>query len=289
MNHLEETHGWLHRGPVCLYFFSTVFDYLYFCIYWRFCFFFNKQGFVSLKHEDDKTIAFERAELLFLFNFHPQKSFPDYRVGVEIPGSYKILLNSDDPNFGGFNRIDASVIHHTFPEEFNGRKNSVLVGIVTCFCLKSNSLTFNHIYLKFKLKLFTIILWYMLYIDILLVFANRKLKFLKFFQVYLPSRTCLILGKYWENLAQNTVPTSLRMTKIFFLYHFFYISLLNLCKCFFWLWCVVYLSLLSSPKYIIYVFVNFYILFIYVFWFFFFFSQGWFLFLLFLWSSIHTT
>jgi 1,4-alpha-glucan branching enzyme len=37
-------------------------------------------GYVSCKHEDDKTVAFERAGVLFVFNFHPTKSFTDYRV-----------------------------------------------------------------------------------------------------------------------------------------------------------------------------------------------------------------
>lgn len=87
-----------------------------------------------MKHEDDKIIAFERAELLFLFNFHPHKSFPDYRIGVELPGDYKVLLNSDDPKFGGFNRIDVSVTHVTSTEGAHGRKHSLLV-IQTKFSL----------------------------------------------------------------------------------------------------------------------------------------------------------
>lgn len=37
---------------------------------------------VSLSHEDDKIIVFERGPLLFIFNFHPTKSFKDYRVGT---------------------------------------------------------------------------------------------------------------------------------------------------------------------------------------------------------------
>lgn len=89
------------------------------------------QGYVSCKHEDDKVIAFERAGLLFLFNFHPVKSFTDYRIGVEMPGAYKVILNSDDPAFGGFKRIDCSVEHHTFGEGFNGRRHSLMVS----YCL----------------------------------------------------------------------------------------------------------------------------------------------------------
>ncbi|KAH7934901.1 hypothetical protein HPB52_001973 [Rhipicephalus sanguineus] len=45
-------------------------------------------GYVSWKHEDDKVIAFERAGVLFVLNFHPFKSFSDYEIGIETPGKY---------------------------------------------------------------------------------------------------------------------------------------------------------------------------------------------------------
>lgn len=83
------------------------------------------QAYVSLKHEGDKVIAFERASLLFVFNFHPTQSFTDYRIGVEEPGTYKIVLSSDDKEYGGFDRIDTSVEAHTTPGPWNGRKNYV--------------------------------------------------------------------------------------------------------------------------------------------------------------------
>jgi len=31
--------------------------------------------YITLKHEEDKVIVFEKANLLFAFNFHPTKSF----------------------------------------------------------------------------------------------------------------------------------------------------------------------------------------------------------------------
>ncbi len=43
-------------------------------------------AFISLKNQADKTIVFERAGLLFIFNFHPTASYTEYRVGVETPG-----------------------------------------------------------------------------------------------------------------------------------------------------------------------------------------------------------
>ena len=50
-----------------------------------FLIFFSKTRFrfVSWKHEDDKVIVFERAGLVFVFNFHTHKSFSDYKVSYE--------------------------------------------------------------------------------------------------------------------------------------------------------------------------------------------------------------
>lgn len=42
---------------------------------------------VALKHEDDKVISFERAGLVWIFNFHPHKSYSDYRIPVNEPGT----------------------------------------------------------------------------------------------------------------------------------------------------------------------------------------------------------
>ena len=42
----------------------------------------SEHQFVSLAHEEDKVIVFEKGILLFVFNFHPTKSFTDYKVGT---------------------------------------------------------------------------------------------------------------------------------------------------------------------------------------------------------------
>jgi 1,4-alpha-glucan branching enzyme len=89
----------------------------------------DDSGYVSWKHQDDKVVAFERAGCLFVFNFHPSKSYTDYKLGVEKPGDYKIILDSDDPEFGGHNRLDHSVSHLTRPDGWAGRRNSLMVYI----------------------------------------------------------------------------------------------------------------------------------------------------------------
>ncbi|KAG0374682.1 alpha-1,4-glucan branching enzyme [Mortierella sp. AD032] len=65
----------------------------------------SPQAFVSLKHEGDKVLVFDRAGAVFIFNFHPTKSFTDYRVGVPNAGQYRIALNTDQPRFGGHDRV----------------------------------------------------------------------------------------------------------------------------------------------------------------------------------------
>ena len=47
------------------------------------------------EHNDDKVLIFQRAGLIFAFNFHPQRSFPDYAFPADA-GRYRIVLDSDD-------------------------------------------------------------------------------------------------------------------------------------------------------------------------------------------------
>ncbi|XP_037888240.1 1,4-alpha-glucan-branching enzyme [Glossina fuscipes] len=95
MNELEERFGWLHSDP----------------------------AYVSWKHESDKVIAYERAGLVFVFNFHPTKSFTNYCVGTNWPGTYKVSLTTDDKIYGGFQRIDKNCKHFTKSETYAGRSS----------------------------------------------------------------------------------------------------------------------------------------------------------------------
>lgn len=85
----------------------------------------SNPGYVTWKHEGDKIIAFERNLLLFVFNFHYERSFTDYRVGVEFPGTYKIILSTDDKNFGGFDRVDTNQLHVSLNEGHAGRSHFI--------------------------------------------------------------------------------------------------------------------------------------------------------------------
>jgi len=98
INHLEDRTKWLTQGQ-----------------------------YVQLKHEDDKMIAYERDGLVFVLNFHPTQSWADYRIGVSRPGTYKIALNSDRAEFGGFDRIDEKIEYIAQDHPWHELKYSIQV------------------------------------------------------------------------------------------------------------------------------------------------------------------
>lgn len=81
------------------------------------------QAYISLKNETDKVIVFERGGLVFIFNFHNSESFSNYRIGIDVPGTYRVVLNSDAKEVGGFSRIDEGTRFFTTAMEWNGRRN----------------------------------------------------------------------------------------------------------------------------------------------------------------------
>jgi len=80
-------------------------------------------GYGDLVKSDDwnKTIVFEKANLVFVFNFHINQSLPDYEFFVPEFGEYKLILNSDSQAFGGHHRIDENVKYFTQYNETEGR------------------------------------------------------------------------------------------------------------------------------------------------------------------------
>ena len=63
-------------------------------------------------NDGDQIMAYRRDDLLFVFNFSPTKSYDGY--GLLVPrGSYKEVLNTDTPEFGGNGLTDPSLTHFT--------------------------------------------------------------------------------------------------------------------------------------------------------------------------------
>ncbi|MEM6963633.1 MAG: alpha amylase C-terminal domain-containing protein [Bacteroidota bacterium] len=68
---------------------------------------------------DNRVIIFEKKGFIFLFNFHATHSIPNYKFRVPTKGQYKIVLNSDNEDFGGHHRIDENVTFQSFEENGN--------------------------------------------------------------------------------------------------------------------------------------------------------------------------
>jgi 1,4-alpha-glucan branching enzyme len=77
-----------------------------------------------IENNHDKVIAFSRGDLLFIFNFHPNKSYTDY--GIPYRGKFRIILDSDHPEFGGFDRIDRRTTYLSIRKTRNPHINDPL-------------------------------------------------------------------------------------------------------------------------------------------------------------------
>lgn len=76
-------------------------------------------------HENDKLIVYEKGDLHFIFNFHSQNSYDNYRVGTKWSSDHIILLDTDDVKFGGKGRVKYGR-NNFFPiqkEKWNNRNN----------------------------------------------------------------------------------------------------------------------------------------------------------------------
>ena len=61
----------------------------------------------------NKVIVFEKNKLIFIFNFSTGNSIFGYKFWAPEAGSYRIILNSDRPECGGFGRVDDTIDYPT--------------------------------------------------------------------------------------------------------------------------------------------------------------------------------
>ena len=63
--------------------------------------------------EKNQVMAFERAGLVFVFNWNASAAIPDYKLPAPTHGEWEVVLDSDSAAFGGLDRLDHSVNHFT--------------------------------------------------------------------------------------------------------------------------------------------------------------------------------
>ncbi len=77
---------------------------------------------LNFDYNEKKLLAFERGNLLFIFNFHPVNSYFDQPIPAS-PGSYDRILNTDHPMFAGLGILseETGKDHHTYKIPPDGR------------------------------------------------------------------------------------------------------------------------------------------------------------------------
>ncbi|MBT8042868.1 MAG: 1,4-alpha-glucan-branching enzyme [Kiritimatiellales bacterium] len=101
----------------------------------------TEQVTFRLINEGDKVMAYERNGLVFVLNFHPNKSFTDYPIDVS-PGTYRLLLNTDDPKFGGNDIVQGEQEYKSFAfndGEHDRNQVSIYIPSRTGFVLERTS------------------------------------------------------------------------------------------------------------------------------------------------------
>ena len=61
----------------------------------------------------NKVIVYEKGGLIFIFNFSTGNSIFGYKFWAPTKGNYRIVLNSDRKEFGGFERVDDGIDYPT--------------------------------------------------------------------------------------------------------------------------------------------------------------------------------
>ncbi|MDR0969296.1 MAG: alpha amylase C-terminal domain-containing protein [Lentimicrobiaceae bacterium] len=66
---------------------------------------------------ENKTLVFERNNLIFVFNWSSEKSISSYEIPIKKTGNYKIIFSTDAVQFGGFNRIDTTIHYPSYERD----------------------------------------------------------------------------------------------------------------------------------------------------------------------------
>ena len=52
-----------------------------------------------------KVLVYQKKDLIFAFNLHPENAYEGWFVPVEFPGEYDVVMSTDDFCYGGFGRV----------------------------------------------------------------------------------------------------------------------------------------------------------------------------------------
>ncbi len=69
------------------------------------------------QHEQDQILVYERAGLIFAFNFHPTNSQTGLFINAPEHGDYKVILSTDEWQFGGQGHVAKDTVYHTWAHD----------------------------------------------------------------------------------------------------------------------------------------------------------------------------
>ena len=77
------------------------------------------------EHSEDKVLAFMRAGFVFVFNFHPVRSFTDYRLPAAVD-RFRLVFDSDAYRSGGHDRLVPDQLHEATVDPHSGARRIFL-------------------------------------------------------------------------------------------------------------------------------------------------------------------
>jgi 1,4-alpha-glucan branching enzyme len=80
-----------------------------------------------LVDEGARLLVYRRGPLVFAFNFHPTRSYPDLRVPVPDDVDYRVVVDTDRPEFEGFGRVAADLVYPVQRIPLHGRAQSLQI------------------------------------------------------------------------------------------------------------------------------------------------------------------
>ena len=104
---------------------------------------FEKQAANECIDQDKKIIIYNKGEVIFAFNFNPEKSFEKYFIPAEKNRRYGVILSTDCSEFGGFERASREY------EYISNSNNGVKSGFF-CYLPSRSALVFKRINKKEK-------------------------------------------------------------------------------------------------------------------------------------------
>ncbi len=83
-----------------------------------------------------KVLVYERAGLVFALNFNPAQSMEGYYMRVPRAGKYRVVLSTDEGNFGGWNRISKDYVYTAKKQSDGSYAVQIYLPMRTGLCLE---------------------------------------------------------------------------------------------------------------------------------------------------------